>query len=212
MSATMLGIHDYGLFVLAAILLNIAPGQDTLYILSRSIGQGRRIGVASALGVSAGTVVHTFAAALGLSAVLATSATAFLVVKWAGAAYLVYLGVRALWKPAMVVATQVVDGADTRKAFRQGLLTNVLNPKVALFFLAFLPQFVDADAPARTMAFVLLGLTFVTTGTLWVLVLAVGAAQVRGFFERRPRAQAWISRAMGGVFVFLGVRLAISER
>jgi threonine/homoserine/homoserine lactone efflux protein len=210
---SLFGIHDYGLFVLSAVLLNIAPGQDTLYILGRSIGQGRRIGIASALGVSAGTVVHTFAAALGLSAVLATSASAFLIVKWAGAAYLVYLGIRAISHPTIAMpAAHAIDGAGMRKAFRQGLLTNVLNPKVALFFLAFLPQFVDANAPAKTTAFLLLGLTFVTTGTLWVLVLATAAAQVRGFFERRPRAQAWISRAMGGVFVFLGVRLAASER
>ena len=146
----MLGIHDYWLFVLAAILLIVAPGQDTLYILGRSIGQGRRIGVAAALGVSAGTLVHTFAAALGLSAIVATSATAFLAIKLAGAAYLVYLGVRALVKPT--IATPSAHGlgaADARKAFRQGLLTNVLNPKVALFFLAFLPQFVDAEAPPR---------------------------------------------------------------
>jgi threonine/homoserine/homoserine lactone efflux protein len=209
----MPGIHDYGIFVAAAILLNLAPGQDTMYILGRGIGQGRRIGVAAALGVSAGTLIHTVAAALGLSAILATSATAFLLVKLAGAAYLVYLGVRAIARPdAVMPAVSAGDGADVRKAFRQGLLTNVLNPKVALFFLAFLPQFVDVDAPARTTAFLLLGLTFVTTGTIWVLILAVAAAQVRGFFARRPRVQAWIARAMGGVFVFLGLRLAAGER
>jgi len=169
--------------------------------------------VASALGVSAGTVVHTFAAALGLSAIVAASASAFLLVKLAGAAYLVYLGVRALWKPAIALPTERFAGtADTWKAFRQGLLTNVLNPKVALFFLAFLPQFVDVDAPAKTTAFLALGLTFVATGTVWVLILAVAAGELRRFFGREPRAQAWISRAMGGIFVFLGVRLAISER
>ena len=209
----MSGIHDYGIFVASAILLNLTPGQDTVYILGRSIGQGRRIGVASALGVSTGTLVHTMAAALGLSAILATSATAFLVAKLVGAGYLLYLGVRAIVSPDSVMpATNAVGGADTGKAFRQGLLTNVLNPKVALFFLAFLPQFVAVDTPARTTAFLLLGLTFVTTGTTWVLILALAAAQVRTFFERRPRVQAWISRAMGGVFVFLGLRLAVGER
>jgi threonine/homoserine/homoserine lactone efflux protein len=208
----MPGIHDYGIFVASAILLNLTPGQDTMYILARSIGHGRRIGVASALGVSAGTLVHTLAAALGLSAILATSATAFLVVKLAGAAYLVYLGVRAIASRGSVMPATPGAAADAAKAFRQGLVTNVLNPKVALFFLAFLPQFVAVDAPAKTMAFLLLGLTFVTTGTAWVLVLALAAAQVRGFLERRPAVQAWISRAIGGVFVFLGVRLAVSER
>jgi threonine/homoserine/homoserine lactone efflux protein len=206
------GIHDYWLFVLSAVLLNIAPGQDTLYILGRSIGQGRRVGIASALGVSAGTVVHTFAAALGLSAIVAASATAFLVIKLLGAAYLVYLGVRAIVAPSTVLSLDTARTGDARAAFRQGLVTNVLNPKVGLFFLAFLPQFVAADAAHATFGFLLLGLTFVATGTVWVLVLALAAASVRRIFERRRAAQAWLSRAMGGAFVYLGVRLALSER
>ena len=208
----MLGIHDYWLFVLSAALLIVAPGQDTLYILGRSIGQGPRVGVASALGVSAGTVVHTFAAALGLSAIVAASATAFLVIKLAGAAYLVYLGIRAIVAPSTVLDVDTAGGGDARSAFRQGLVTNVLNPKVALFFLAFLPQVVSADAPHAAYGFLLLGLTFVAGGTAWVLILATAAASVRGFFERRRAAQAWLSRAMGGVFVYLGIRLAMSER
>jgi len=209
----LFGIHDYGLFVASAILLNIAPGQDTLYILGRSIGQGRRIGVYSALGVSAGTLVHTVAAALGLSAILAASATAFLVVKLAGAAYLVWLGLRALMAPALVMPLHASSGGfGAARAFRQGLLTNVLNPKVALFFLAFLPQFVASDSMAKTSAFLMLGLTFVTTGTIWVLILAAAAAQVRGLLADRPRVQVWISRIMGSLFVFLGLRLAVSER
>jgi threonine/homoserine/homoserine lactone efflux protein len=209
----MFGIHDYGLFVLSCLLLNIAPGQDTLYILGRSIGQGRRIGVASALGVAAGTVVHTLAAALGLSAIIATSATAFLVIKLAGAVYLVYLGVRALFgRTAALQTLAAASDAGTIAAFRQGLLTNVLNPKVALFFLAFLPQFIAADSDAKVAAFLFLGLTFVTTGTLWVLVLAFGAAHVRGFFFTYPGAQVWLNRITGGLFVALGVRLALSER
>ena len=208
----MFGIHDYWLFVLSAGLLIVAPGQDTLYILGRSIGQGQRIGIASALGVSAGTIVHTFAAALGLSAIVATSATAFLAIKLIGAAYLVYLGVRAIATPWTVLDVDTVRVGDARAAFRQGLVTNVLNPKVGLFFLAFLPQFVSAEAKHAAYGFLLLGLTFVAMGTVWVLVLAVAAASMRRFFERRRAAQAWLSRAMGGVFVYLGVRLAMSER
>src|SRR2546422_3811199 len=138
----MLGIHDYWLFVATGVLLNLTPGQDTLYILGRSLAQGRQIGVASALGISAGSVVHTLAAALGLSAVLATSASAFLVLKVVGAVYLVYLGVRMLiTRTAAFGATDIADSVDTWTAFRQGMLTNVLNPKVALFFLALMPQF-----------------------------------------------------------------------
>jgi threonine/homoserine/homoserine lactone efflux protein len=209
----MLGIHDYWLFVASGILLNLAPGQDTLYILGSSIGQGRRIGIASALGISAGCVVHTLAAALGLSAILATSATAFILVKLAGAAYLVYLGVRALIAPVQALGP-LRDDASTSAAlaFRRGVVTNVLNPKVALFFLALLPQFIDPGSPTKVAAFIALGLSFVATGTAWCLVLAVAAARVRGFFAANPRAFARLSRASGALFVFLGIRLAVSER
>src|SRR2546430_11000894 len=125
----MIGIHDYWLFVATGVLLNLTPGQDTLYILGRSIAQGRRIGLASALGISAGGVVHTLAAALGLSAVLATSASAFLVLKVVGAVYLVYLGARMLIpRTAALGATDVPASVASRTAFRQGLLTNGLNP------------------------------------------------------------------------------------
>jgi threonine/homoserine/homoserine lactone efflux protein len=209
----MLGIHDYWLFVVSGILLNLTPGQDTLYILGSSIAHGRRAGVASALGIIAGCIVHTLAAALGLSAILATSAAAFIVVKLAGAAYLIYLGVRLFMKPVSI-ASQSGDSASgkTLAAFRQGVVTNVLNPKVALFFLALLPQFIDPDSPTKIAAFLALGLTFIVTGTAWVIVLALGAARIRGFFSERPRVLANLSRASGGLFVLLGLRLAISER
>ena len=209
----MLGIHDYGLFVAAGVLLNVAPGQDTFYILGSSVAQGRRIGVTSALGISAGCIVHTLAAALGLSAILATSATAFTVVKLAGAAYLIYLGVRALIGPADAPSpTGPANATGAALAFRRGVLTNVLNPKVALFFLALLPQFIDPASETKVAAFIALGLTFVATGTVWCLVLALAAARVRGFFATHPRAFVRMSRAVGAVFVFLGVRLALSER
>ena len=209
----MLGIHDYWLFVASGILLNLAPGQDTLYILGSSIAHGRRVGVASALGIIGGCIVHTLAAALGLSAILATSAAAFVVVKLAGAAYLIYLGVRLLMKPVSI-SSPSGDGASgqTLAAFRQGVVTNVLNPKVALFFLALLPQFIDPESPTKIAAFLVLGFTFIATGTAWVLVLALGAAHIRGFFTERPRVLANLSRASGGLFVLLGLRLAVSQR
>jgi threonine/homoserine/homoserine lactone efflux protein len=209
----MLGIHDYALFVLTGVLLNLAPGQDTFYILGSSIAQGRRIGIASALGISAGCVVHTLAAAAGLSAILATSAAAFTVVKLAGAVYLVYLGIRYLTAPAQHLSSAEPTAArGAGKAFRQGIVTNVLNPKVALFFLAFLPQFIDPDSHSKIAAFLALGLTFVATGTAWCLVLAVAAASVRRFFVARPRVYTRLSQAVGTLFVLLGVRLALSER
>jgi len=209
----MLGIHDYWLFVTTGVLLNLTPGQDTLYILGRSMAQGRQIGVASALGISAGGVVHTLAAALGLSAVLATSASAFLALKIVGAVYLVYLGARMLMtRTAALGSTDIAGLVNMRTAFRQGMLTNMLNPKVALFFLALMPQFIEPDSPAKVGAFLVLGFTFLTTGTIWCLVLALGASRVRSFLAGRPRALQGLSRASGALFIFLGLRLAASKQ
>src|SRR6266705_3298107 len=209
----MLGIHDYWLFVATGVLLNLTPGQDTLYILGRSIAQDRQIGVASALGISAGGVVHTLAAALGLSAILATSASAFIALKVVGAVYLVYLGARMLTtRTAALGSTDIAGLVNIWTAFRQGMLTSVLNPKVALFFLALMPQFIEPDIPAKVGAFLVLGLTFLATGTVWCLVLALGASRVRGFFADRPRALQGLSQVSGVLFIFLGLRLAASKQ
>jgi len=206
------GIHDYGVFVLTGVLLNLTPGQDTFYILGRSIAEGKRAGVLSALGIGAGSVVHTLAAAIGLSAILATSAVAFAVVKLAGAAYLVYLGARMiLSRPDLAAVGDTARASAPGAVFRQGMLTNLLNPKVALFFLALMPQFIDTASSARVVAFVLLGVTFTTTGTIWCLVLALAAARFRGFFAARPRASSLASRAAGALFVAIGIRLAVSR-
>jgi len=209
----VLGIHDYWLFVLAGVLLNLTPGQDTFYILGSSIAQGRRVGVASALGICSGCVVHTLAAAAGLSAILATSATAFTIVKLVGAGYLIYLGIRFILARDQSASISAHEAPrQAWKAFRQGVVTNVLNPKVALFFLAFLPQFIDPASPTKVAAFIALGLTFIATGTTWCLFLAIAAAPVRRFFAGHPRAYTRLSQAAGTLFVALGVRLAVSER
>ena len=208
----VLGIHDYGLFVLAGILLNLTPGQDTFYILGSSLARGRRVGVASALGICVGCIVHTLAAAAGLSAILATSATAFIVVKLVGAAYLVYLGIRFIVSRDHAALPEGSTAPSAWKAFRQGVTTNVLNPKVALFFLAFLPQFIAPESPTKIAAFVALGSTFVATGTVWCLFLAIAAASVRRFFAGHPAAFTRLSQAAGALFVLLGVRLAVAQR
>jgi threonine/homoserine/homoserine lactone efflux protein len=209
----VLGIHDYWIFVTAGVILNLTPGQDTFYILGRSIAQGSRIGVASALGVCAGCLVHTFAAAVGLSAILATSASAFMVLKVAGAVYLVYLGVRMLLAAGFAAEpTSMARAQSALVAFRQGVLTNVLNPKVALFFLAFMPQFIDPTSQTKVAAFIALGITFIFTGTIWCLTLALSAAKLRDLIARRPSGMAAFSRAAGGLFVFLGLRLALSKQ
>ena len=209
----MFGIHNFALFVTTGILLNLTPGPDTLYILGRSVAHGRRAGVASALGISVGSIFHTGAAALGLSAFLATSAWAFTFVKLAGGAYLIFLGIRAFFEREHELS---LPGRFKRRgaaaAFRQGVVTNILNPKVALFFLAFLPQFIDSDAPSKTVSFILLGLTFVVTGTTWCLVLAWFASGFSVRLRESPTITAWLNRAVGSLFVFLGVRLAFAAK
>jgi len=208
----MFGTQNLSLFLLSAILLNLTPGQDTLYIIGRSLAQGRRAGLLSVAGIIAGCAVHTVAAAFGLSAILATSASAFLVVKLAGAAYLIYLGVR-MWLDRSLSAAQA-SGYATESSwviFRAGLLTNVLNPKVALFFLAFLPQFVAPSAGSKIVAFLFLGALFITTGTTWCLILACSASAINRRLQAGAAVGTLIRRAAGALFVGLGVKLAVTK-
>lgn len=208
----MFGIHDFGLFVATGILLNLTPGPDTVYILGRSIAQGREAGIASALGISAGSIFHTSAAALGLSAILATSAFAFGAIKLIGGAYLVFLGMKMiLQRRKELNLPSVFRRRTTAAAFRQGVLTNILNPKVALFFLAFLPQFIDPASNSKVPAFILLGLTFVTTGTIWCLVLAWFASVFSERLRDNETISQWLNRTAGALFVFLGLRLATTK-
>ena len=209
----MFGIHDFGLFLCAGVLLNLTPGPDTVYILGRSIAHGRHAGVASALGICVGSIFHTCAAAFGLSAFLATSAWAFSAVKLAGAAYLIFLGLRALLRREHDLPVPArFEQNDPPAAFRQGILTNILNPKVALFFLAFLPQFIDSATPSKMAAFLILGLTFVVTGTIWCLVLAWFAATFSARLRGNATVAALLNRAVGSLFIFLGLRLAVAAR
>jgi RhtB (resistance to homoserine/threonine) family protein len=208
----MFGIHDFGLFLAAGILLNLTPGPDTAYILGRSIAQGREAGVASALGISLGSIFHTCAAALGLSAILATSALAFGAIKLLGGAYLIFLGTKMLLdRRKQLSLPSNFRRRTTIAAFRQGILTNILNPKVALFFLAFLPQFIDPASSAKILAFVTLGLAFVTTGTIWCLILAWFASAFSQRLRANETISQWLNRTAGAVFVFLGIRLATTK-
>jgi threonine/homoserine/homoserine lactone efflux protein len=210
----MFGIHDLWLFVVSGLLLNVTPGPDTAYIVGRSVQLGWRGGVAAVLGISTGCLVHVFGGAIGLSALLAASSAAFAVVKWAGAAYLCFIGIKMLLTrpPASVDNMSISGGAvPLRDVFWRGALTNILNPKVALFFLAFLPQFVDADSPHKALAFMLLGLIFICNGTLWCLGVAALSARAVGRLRPSGQAQLWINRALGGMFVYLGARIALLQ-
>lgn len=206
------GIQDYGVFILSAVLLNLTPGQDTLYILGRTLAQGRHTGIAAALGISAGTAIHCIAAALGLSAIVAASPLLFDTLKFVGAAYLVYLGVQLLRSGAGTRNEATMSGQSASAAFRQGVITNVANPKVALFFLAFLPQFVDPQATHRLLGLLMLGATFVSTSTIWCLVLAMGAGRIREAAKPLRSLGRMLPRAAGLLFIVLGVRLALSDR
>ena len=210
----MLGIQELWLFIFSGLLLNVTPGPDTAYIVGRSVQSGWRGGAAAALGISTGCLVHVFAAAIGLSALLAASSAAFTLVKWAGAGYLCFMGVKMLLSRPRALATDAVPTGGAiplRQIFWQGALTNALNPKVALFFLAFLPQFVAAEAPHKALAFAALGLIFIFNGTLWCLGVAAFAASAAGRVRQSGQALLWIDRALGGLFVYLGVRVAMLQ-
>jgi threonine/homoserine/homoserine lactone efflux protein len=208
----MFGTEHLELFILSGLLLNITPGQDTLYIVGRSLSQGRRAGVFSVLGISSGCVLHTLAAAFGLSAILATSAQTFTAVKIVGATYLAYLGVRMIVdRPTSASAAPAFTIDSDWAVYRAGLLTNVLNPKVALFFLAFLPQFVAETAVSRVPAFLFLGAVFIFNGTLWCLVLVWGASAVNQRLSGSASSGLVLKRATGAMLVGLGVRLAVTK-
>ena len=208
----MFGIHDFGIFLAAGFLLNLTPGPDTLYILGRSMAQGREAGIASAFGISVGSIFHTCAAALGLSVILATSALAFVAIKVLGGAYLVFLGLKMILdRRRELTLPSNFRRRTTLAAFRQGVLTNLLNPKVALFFLAFLPQFIDPASNMKIAAFMTLGLPFVTTGTIWCLVLAWFASSFSNRLRNNETVAQWLNRTAGAIFVFLGLRLATAK-
>src|SRR5262245_12228349 len=192
----MLGTHDLLLFILSGLLLNIAPGPDTAYIIARSTQLGWKGGVTAALGIGSGVLVHVTAAALGISALLATSATAFTVVKFLGAAYLMYIGARMLlgqWDRNRIGNSLRTPSVGLRVVFRQGFMTNVLNPKVALFFLAFLPQFIDADAPSKAVSFLFLGAIFGFNGTVWNICIAWFSGRAATMVRNIGRVHAWIA-------------------
>lgn len=210
----MFGIHDLALFVISGLLLNIMPGPDSLLVMTRSATQGWRAGCAAAMGIGAGVFVHVFAAALGLSAVLATSAAAFTAVKLVGAAYILYMafGLLKSRKRDEAAVPAAVPPLPYRKIFAQGFLTNVLNPKVAIFFLAFVPQFISADAPSKGLAFIVLGCIFNINGTLWTNALALFTARASARVKLDPAVSLWLNRTTGALFVWLGIKLALSKQ
>ena len=208
----MSGIQNFEAFVLASIMLNLIPGPDTFYILGRSMAQGKRTGIASALGISAGAVCHTLMAAVGLSALITASPVAFTAVKWAGAAYLVYMGIKMVFtRQSGLAGNGPLTEQSFAGVFQQGLITNALNPKVALFFLAFLPQFIAPDSTSHFTSFLLLGLTFVVTSSVYGLCLATASAFISKKLRENPAYLNYLNKFTGTLLVGLGVRLALDK-
>lgn len=217
----MPGIDHLSLFIAAGLLLNLTPGPDVLYIVTHALRSGVRAGIVAALGITAGCFVHIAAAAIGVGALIAASATAFTVLKWLGAGYLVYVGAGLLLSrgkaeaPGLPAAPfPALAGAPStglRSVFAQGFWTNVLNPKVALFFLAFLPQFIAPQVADKTLAFALLGLLFNFNG-LWVNIgYALAAAWLAGRYGALRSGMRWLERLAGALFVSFGLKLAMSD-
>ena len=209
----MFGTHDLWLFAASVLVFNLTPGPDLMFTLARSLQLGARGGIAAAFGVGAGCLVHTAAAAFGLAALLAASAEAFTVLRWVGAAYLLWLAIgmfRASTGDAADAPATARGPVDAWRTFRQGFLTNALNPKVALFFLAFLPQFIDAAAPGKSLAFLFLGSWFTLQGIAVLVVFALAVAPL-GRLQASARARRALRTVGGGLFVVLAARLAVAR-
>lgn len=189
------------------------PGPATLLTVARATSSGTKVGIATGVGIAAGDVVHTFMAIIGISAVIAASATLFSIVKYVGAAYLVYLGIQAILAktPSDPTAARALP-ITAQKAFRQAILAEVLNPKTALFFLAFLPQFVHPENGSVALQLMVLGIVFVLLGLLSTVIFAVSAASLGNFLRRNPVVLKWQGKVVGGIYCALGVRLALQER
>ena len=208
----MIDLPNLLLFMAAGLALNLTPGPDMLYVIARSVGQGRAAGLASAFGIAAGCCVHILAVTFGLAGLMAAVPAVYELVKYAGAAYLIYLGVRTLIRRDAEQSASGIDEASPRRVFLQGVITNVLNPKVALFFLAFLPQFVDRTQGNISIQLISLGMLFNTSGTIVNVIVALAASHTGERFKARVQSSAFFRWLTGEVFIGLGLRLALLER
>ena len=208
----MMDTTNFSLFLAASWALIIAPGPDMLYVITRGISQGRKAGLLSALGVTLGILVHTIFAAFGLAVILQTSAVAFLIVKYVGAVYLIYLGLKTLKDKSGITLLKRQSPMDFRSIFWQGVLSNVLNPKIALFFLAFLPQFVNHSNGNTILQMFFLGITFAFFGVIFLCGVGYFAGSLGSWLTQRCRFTETIHWLTGLIFIGLGLRLAFVQR
>lgn len=210
----MTGIIHFETFLLTGILLNLTPGNDTIFILSKSIAQGKKAGMISALGIGTGCIGHTLFAAFGLSLIIAKSILLFNIIRYVGAAYLLYIGFKMLTSKSIFATDNQLKKASVNYwiIYRDAALTNILNPKVALFFIAFLPQFVDPNFKNTFLPFLLLGTTFVTTGTIWCFVLAFFASTLFAKLKKNKTLDSYINKLCGLVLIMLAIKVAFTQK
>ncbi|MGN6394983.1 MAG: LysE family translocator [Mucilaginibacter sp.] len=209
----MFGFQNPYLFFITTLLLNLTPGNDVLYVASRSISYGVRAGIVSALGIFTGCFVHILAATLGLSIIISKSACLFQLIKYAGAAYLIYIGIKALLsKQPVDPKNQKKGNADYLKLYKQGMLTNILNPKVAIFFLSFLPQFINPASSYFKVQLFTLGAWFDVQGTIVLILMACLLGKTKDFFSRNPRVWAIQEKITGFILIGLGIRIGLMKK
>lgn len=210
----MFGIEDFSAFLASAIIFTITPGLDTIFVLNKSISQGRLSAIYASLGIISGLVVHILLATFGLSAVLAQSEIMFSVVKYAGAIYLFYLGVMAILSKTTALdlsANEVLEEKGKWQNFREGIFTNLLNPKVALFFLSFFPQFIKKDSVDSYVPYLILGGTSILIGLIWFLLLSYFAGTFSMKFKENPKFNIWLNKISGLIFILMGLKVALTE-
>ena len=208
----MVDLATLATYVVVVIGLMLIPGPAVLLVLARATTGGRRIGIATGLGIATGDLIHTLMATFGLSVILATSALAFSIVKYLGVGYLLYLGIRALLEKPASLDMPAVAAISEARAFRQAVLAEMLNPKTALFFLAFLPQFVHPENGAGIFQFAQLGIVFVVLSIVYTMIIATVAGAFARWLARHPAIGRWQSKVIGVIYISLGLRLAMQQR
>jgi len=209
----MIGIDNYIGFLIAGIIMNLTPGSDSIYIITRSVSQGRKAGIYSVLGIGSGAIVHIILAAFGLSSILAKSVLLFNLIKWIGAGYLIYMGFKTLFDKSDLFENNKTEfeTVNLTKIYKQGFLTNLLNPKVAIFFMSLLPQFIEPEFANNSTPFLILGLTFLATGMSWCLILACSASYMTKTLRQNDTIGKIMKKVSGFVFVTLGMQLIFKK-
>jgi threonine/homoserine/homoserine lactone efflux protein len=207
----MIDINNLALFMLATITLNLTPGPDMMYVIGRSVSEGKKSGIASAFGIAAGTICHTLAVALGLSSLLLAVPTAYDIIRYIGGAYLVYLGIKMLIKKQKIELDDKEHSKNIKSVLYQGIITNIFNPKVALFFLAFLPQFIEPSSNV-TWQIIFLGVLFNISGTIVNIIVALTASRLGKLLKDKLNNSSIFKWLSASVFIGLGIRLVLQER